>query len=128
MIGDHAGRGQRLPVGGHGERFVEGHIQGCRNGFGRLFIHRLTLYGLVDCGPADAGFAGKGGQGAALGADLGAKVQLADGGDTVPDAAVLEVPVKAVDMRCAEIAEPDVPHGLVDMRQVAPVVGESSGL
>ena len=128
MIGDHTGRGYRLPVRCHGECFVERYIQNGRDGVGGVFIYWLPLYGLVDGGPADTGLAGEGGQGAALGTDPGPKVQLADGGDAVPDAALLEVAVKAVDMSCAEITEPDVAHGLVDPNQVLGVGADGLGL
>ena len=63
-----------------------------------------------------------------MGADLGPEVQLADRRDPVSDAALLEVPVKAVDVPGAEVTEPDVPDGLFDTNQVLRVGSDGLGL
>ena len=60
VIGDHAGRGQRLPMGGDGKCLCGLHPYSLGNGVSRFLIDGLAVQGLIDGGPADTGISSKG--------------------------------------------------------------------
>ena len=128
VIGDHAGRGQRVRVGGQGKGPVGFHLHRLGNSVSRFLVDRLASQSLVDGGPADTGPPGERGQGPALGPDLRLKVDLADGGGAAPDTALLKVQIEAVDMAGAEIGQADVADSLIDSAEIFCVSGNSFGL
>lgn len=123
MVGDHAGRGQRVRVGGQGKSLVGFHPHRLGDGVSGFFVDGLAGQSLVDGGPADSRPPGERGQCPALGPDLRLKVDLADGGGAAPDSAFLEVQIEAVDMAGAEIGQADVADGLIDSAEVFRVGG-----
>ncbi len=114
VVGDHAGGGQRFPVGGEGKGPGGLHPHGLGDGVSGFPVDGLALHSLLDGGPADAGAVGKGGHGPPLCADLLPQVDFADGGGAVADPLLLEVLVKAVDVAGTEVTKPDVAEGLID--------------
>ena len=114
MVGDHAGRGQRFPVGSDGKSLAGLHSHGLSDSVSGFLVDGLAVYGLLDGGPADAGAVGKSGQSSALRPDPLPQVDFAEGSSPIADPLLLEVLVKAVDVAGTEITEPDMADCLVD--------------
>ena len=118
VVGDHAGRGQRVRVGGQGKSLVGFHPHCLGDGVSGFFVDGLAGQSLIDGGPADSRPPGECGQCPALGANLRLEGDLTDTSGAAPDSALLKVQIEAVDMAGAEIGQADVADCLIDSAEI----------